>query len=258
MKLNKKSFCCLHLKILVVILFVIISKVTYAQTLKFGVFEIEPWGQLSKGEITGINWEQGQAILNTTNLSAVPAISNYPRMIKQLTEGKTDCAIFTVSPAIADNFHQIAYLYDLTVVAISRKGIDINSTKDLKDENKIKTIGFANGTDIAFQELFYDPEISTHIIPSPAHAPLLLAKKRIDAFIGIKRTMSYAVNKANAKSFIAYPWYEIKRLAVWLQCSKKSSLTKIEINELRKKAVVLRDSGRLDKIINKWILDDTH
>jgi len=70
--------------------------------------------------------------------------------------------------------------------------------------------------------------------------------------------MSYAVNKANAKSFITYPWYEIKKLAVWLQCSKKSSLTKIEINELRKKAVALRDSGRLDKIINKWILNDTH
>jgi len=252
MKFKKISFSCSHLKILVMILFVM-NQTAHGEILKFGIFNIEPWGQLSKDEITGINWEQGQAIFNKAKLAAVPVISNYPRMIKQITEGKTDCSIFTVSPKLIENYHQLVYLYDLTVVAISRKGIEIKSLNDLKDEKKIKTLGFANGTDIAFQELFYDPDINTHIIPSPAHAPLLLAKKRIDAFIGIKRTMSYAVKKAKAADFISYPWYELKTLAVWLQCSKKTNLTKTQFNELIKSAVELRDSGKLDKIITKWI-----
>jgi ABC-type amino acid transport substrate-binding protein len=240
-------------KALIIILLIPVSQTSYAETLKFGVFKIEPWGILIDGNISGINWQQAQIILSKTSFTAQPILSNYPRMIKQLAAGKTHCSIFTINPDSAENFNMVAFLYDLTVVAISRKGIEINSMNDLKNRKIIKTIGFANGTDKAFQEVFYDPSINSHVIPSPAQGPLLLAKKRIDAFIGIKRTMLYAVDKANAAPFISYPWYEIKKLPVWLQCSKKSNLTKVELEELKKAAIESRDNGELDEIIKKWI-----
>lgn len=243
-------------KVLIITLLVSVNQTSYAEPLNFGIFKIEPWGMLTQEGVTGINWQQTQAILTKTSLTAQPVLSNYPRMIKQLKAGKTQCAIFTVSPGSAKQFNRIVFLYDLTVVAISRKGIEINEIKDLKNRNIIKTIGFANGTDKAFQEIFYDPDITRHVIPSPAQAPLLLARKRIDAFIGIKQTMLYAINKADAADFISYPWYEIKKLSVWLQCSKKAKLTTIELDELKKAAIESRDSGELDRIIKKWIKVD--
>jgi len=220
-----------------------------AQQLRLGIFKFAPWGVSEGNKISGIIWEYYQAMLKDANLDANITLLPYPRMIKQLIDGKLDCAIFTKN---LEPFQDIAYLYDLTTVAISRKGTHITKYDDFKN----KSVGFANGTNRIYPKLFNDPEIPHHILPSLHQAPQMLARKRVDIVIGMKYTMLYEFRQQELMNITNIPWYEIKKVPVWLQCGNQIEVNSATITRLKAAALKLKANGLFEEIIKKWLSSD--
>jgi ABC-type amino acid transport substrate-binding protein len=241
--------------ILLILTLCLNAQLAFSEQLKLGIFKFSPWGMSKNNKIDGIIWEYYQAILKEADLKAEITLIPYPRMIKQLVEGKLDCAIFTKN---FEPFQNIAYLFDLTAVAISRKGTVINDYDDFKDKSKIKSVGFANGTNRIFPKLFNDPEIPHHILPSLHQAPQMLARKRIDAVIGMKHTMLYEFKQQKLMDIFNTPWYEIKKIPVWLQCSKHIKINPATIARLKSAALKIKAQGLFEQINKKWFFVDPH
>ncbi|MEM5530080.1 transporter substrate-binding domain-containing protein [Gammaproteobacteria bacterium AS21] len=225
-------------------------QLVFAEKLKLGIFKFSPWGMSENNEIRGIIWEYYQAILKEADLEADITLVPYPRMIKKLVDGTLDCAIFTKN---FEPFQNIVYLYDLTAVAMSRKGTVISSYDDFSDKNKIKSVGFANGTDRIFPRLFNDTEIAHHIFPSLLQAPQMLARKRVDVVIGMKYTMLYEFKRQQLLDIVQIPWYEIRKVPVWFQCSNHIKISPATIERFKVAALKIKADGVFEEIAKKWL-----
>jgi len=226
-------------------------QLVFAEKLKLGIFKFAPWGMSENNEIHGIIWDYYQVILKEADLEAQITLIPYPRMIKQLKDGTLDCAIFTKN---LEPFQNIAYLFDLTAVAVSRKGTVITNYDDFRDKSKINSVGFANGTDRIFPRLFNDAQIPHHILPSLHQAPQILARKRADVVIGMKHTMLYEFKRQQLLNIIQTPMYEIRKIPVWLQCSNQITISPAIIERFKAAALKIKARGLFEKISAHWLL----
>jgi polar amino acid transport system substrate-binding protein len=226
---------------------------TFAPHILFGIIGFEPWGIKKDNKITGIFWDQSQAIINEIGYTGEPSYAPYSRIIKQLREGSIDCAIFTKNDSESKYYHFVSYLFDLDATVISRKGISIDSYDDFLNNEKIKTVGFPNGGETFFPTLYNNPTVKKQIVPTQKQGPAMIKRGRIDAFVGIKSTLIYEVDKQGLKEDINFTGYTVKTLPVWLQCSKKSLLTQEELMTLAKAVEKLKSNNSFLKIVSHWL-----
>jgi ABC-type amino acid transport substrate-binding protein len=259
--IERVSFKPLLLKLLCWVLFSTYASASPTSNIRFGIIGFAPWGMKENHKVTGVFWDQAKAILNEVQLQGSPAYAAYPRIIKQLKEGHVDCSIFTKNILNDKYYHFVSYLYDLNVTVISRKGLIINSYDDFFDDENIKVVGFPNGGENFFPTLFADPFVKKQILPSQEQGPAMIQRGRIDAFIGIEKTLIYEVDKQGLKGSISFTGYNVSALPVWLQCSKKSSLTQQDLDTLKHAVEKLKSQNAFQKIIQLWLplsIEDMH
>jgi polar amino acid transport system substrate-binding protein len=219
----------------------------------FGIIGFAPWGIQKDNLTTGIFWDQSLKILKETGFTGEPSYATYPRMIKQLREGSIDCAIFTKNSSESEYFHFVSYMFDLNVTVISRTGISINKYEDFLSNKKIKIVGFPNGGSNYFPKLYNNPNVKKHIVPTQKQGPAMIKRGRIDAFIGIEKTLIYEVNKQGLIDNINFTEFNVNTLPVWLQCSKKSYITQKDLDSLKIAVENLKSRNAFQQIIKHWL-----
>ena len=252
-------YCAIH-KTLLFAALSIVTGITVAsntlpveRTLTIGIIGISKWGEANNNPITGIMREQSHAIFRMANIQTRHSYALYPRLVRQLKQGFIDCAILTKPPGEIQHNLMISHLYDVEIIALGRKGTVINHYDDFRNPEIITRVGFPNGGKYLFTKLFSDTKVKKQIVPSQQQGPLMLAKGRIDAFIGMKYSLLYGINRDKLLGKTNYPGYPIQRLEVWLQCSKKSALA-IHFQARLKSAVKSVKSLRAFQTINdKWM-----
>lgn len=240
------------IKILLIVT-ILLSVNSYATEVKFGVFNFRPWGMQVENEVTGMIWDQALAIFKSSDHSISAVISSYPRMIKSLKTGELDCAIITKNNKNSDTLDFVSHVHDLEVIVISKVGVKVDRYSDFIFPDRKAIVGFANGTAHLYPQLYNDPRITAHIVPKMKQGPLMLSRERIDFFVGVSASLLYEIRKTQLFEKINYPGFLVTTLEVWLQCSKKSSLTEIDYQQLRTKITQLKIKNTFTRIINKWI-----
>ena len=222
--------------------------------LKIGVIGTSTWGGAKNNPITGIILEQSKGILRMANINATYSYGLYPRILKQMERGFIDCAILPKAPADQKIHLMISHLYDVDIIALSRKGTVIKEYHDfLHSVMTNNRVGFPNGGQYLFPKLFKDPRVKKQIIPSQQQGPLMLVRGRIDTFIGMKYSLLYGINRDKLLGKTNYPGYPIQRLEVWLQCSNKSQLA-IDYQERLQGAVrTVKSLKAFQTITDKWM-----
>ena len=81
----------------------------------------------------------------------------------------------------------------------------------------------------------------------------MIVRERIDAFVGITKTMQYEIHRGKLADKLNFPGYPVTQLPVWLQCSKKSAISDNDLLILKTSAEKLKLDGTLDAIIGQWI-----
>ncbi|NRA19740.1 MAG: transporter substrate-binding domain-containing protein [Oceanospirillaceae bacterium] len=223
-----------------------------AKEIKIGIFDFAPWGMQVADRVTGIVWQQALAIFKQTEFTPVAHFSSYSRMFKQLEAGQIDCSLMIKSMQNSDSLNVISYLYDLKASVISRKGIKINNFADFYNP-QLKVIGFARGTNFLFPKLFNDPKVKLHIVPSQHQGPLMIARGRIDAFVGMTETLLYELRQENLLDQMNFPGYPVSQFPVWLQCSKRSLLSAMDLAAIKQAADKVRAKDTFTTIIEQWI-----
>lgn len=241
----------------VLLILVLSTTVTQASPvdspLTVGIIGISKWGAANDNPITGIMREQSHVIFRMANINATHSYALYPRLLRQLERGFIDCAILTKNPGKSQNYLMISHLYDVDIIALSRKGTAINRYVDFQDPNIIKRVGFPNGGRYLFPKLYSDTSVKKQIIPSQQQGPLMLVKGRIDTFIGMKYSLLYGINRDKLLGKTNYPGYPIQRLEVWLQCSKKSAMALRYQARLKTAVNTVKSLKVFQTIINKWM-----
>lgn len=237
----------------IIFLVVLMPLAAHARPVNIGIFNFAPWGIQENNQLTGIVWEQAKALFKNTTLEPIANFSSYSRMILQLKSAQLDCAIFIRNPEDDNSLNFISHLHDLKVSVISRKGLEINDYSDFYNQHKSMVIGFARGAQFFFSKLYHDLQVQTHLVPAQHQGPLMITRGRIDAFVGVSKTMLYEIRQENLLDQIIYPGYPVAKFQVWLQCSKTFSISKANLQALKTSARTLRLEGTFDAIIDKWI-----
>jgi len=221
--------------------------------MKVGIIGVAKWGKINDNPITGIMREQSNAIFRMANIYAIHSYARYPRLVKQLERGSIDCAILTKPAKTQEKHLMISHLYDVEIIALGRKGSAINTYQDFHNKKQIKTVGFPNGGKYLFPELYLDLKVKKQIIPSQQQGPLMLAKGRIDSFVGMKYSLLYGIHRDKLLNKTNYPGYRVQQLEVWLQCSKKSKLAAKNIERLKLAVQRVESMRAFSTIIDKWM-----
>lgn len=233
--------------------FAALSSLAKSAPLKVGIIGDAKWGLNNENPVTGIMREQSNTILKMANLNATHSYAPYPRLLKQLKYGEIDCAILAIDSRNTSANILISYLYDIKAVVITRKDLKYRSYGDFYNKRKIKVVGFPNGGSYLYPKLFNDPRVEKRIIPSHKQAPLMLARKRIDAFIGMQYAIRYEVHRNKLNSVLSVPGRVVDSLPIWLQCSKKSMVSKALQQRLKKAVITVKSLNSLQNIIDKWM-----
>lgn len=240
-------------KLYFLFLVAMVSLPLQAQTITFGIPAFAPWSMVVNGEVVGINVDQSKLVADHAGLDLVIAYSPYKRMRKQLLQGEIDCVISTKNPKLKDKTIAIQELYQLDVTVISRKNEGVNSYEELIAKNQGITIGFAHGTAHFHADLYNDSTVNKLIIQKQSQGPSMILRNRIDAFVGIEKTMLYELRKQGLLDKVSFPGYKVNTLPVLLYCSKQSDVANKYREALYDASTELLRKDEFKKIIDHWI-----
>lgn len=224
-----------------------------AQTLTFGVFSAPPWGQHTATGVTGITVDHIEAILERAGYDLAISFTPYPRMMKELHKGEIDCVIATKNPRSEGKVNYLSALYTLDVSVVSHKDQAYISDEALFTKASPAVVGFANGTGHFYSPLYHSEQLDVQLLAGHSQAPGMLAKRRIDAFVGIERLLLFELRKAGVVGEMYFPGYRVNKLDMWLQCSRHAAHIAEYGPKLRKAAQTLKEEKRFSEILNTWI-----
>lgn len=250
----RKKTVALYLNKLFNLLFLLtFSPLLSADSISFGVFHAPPWGMEKNGSVQGITIDHIRAITDSAGLEAEFSVVPYPRMIKQLEQGNIDCAIATRHTSSSKNVIYLASLYELDVSVISRKEDKYTSDQHLSSAKKNPVVGFANGTEHFHPKLFNSNKTSLQLVKGHAQAPIMLTRKRVDAFVGVERLLLHELRQSNLLDDVYFPGYRVNKLQMWLQCSEHSESAQKLSARLLSAIKTLKDNGTIIDIVDQWI-----
>lgn len=250
----KSSFAHSTLKTMVFwFLLMVGASTAQAESVTFGVFLAPPWGMEHEGEVRGITVDHIKVITSAAGLDVKLSVAPYLRMIKQLEYGEIDCIIADTHPDSSEAVAYLSSLYSLNVSVVSRKDKKFKTDQQLMSTPAKSVVGFANGTGHYHSVLFNSKQVDLQLVRGHAQAPLMLSRKRVDAFVGIERLLLYELRQSNALNQMYFPGYKVNQLQMWLQCSKNSRNFTQYAPKLIAAAELLKKNKVITDIVDQWI-----
>lgn len=177
------------IKLLVILFFSF--EANCAEVLKVGLFDIQPFGYENKsGALGGVIYKLLKEIEKETHIKFQFQLLPYYRLLKSLTEGKTDFAIFYPSEKYKTKFQSVAPTLGNVNYIVSHKIFNIKKLSDLKGKNVAMVRGANYKKD--FDDANYFKKILLNDYNQCLH---MLVKKRIHATVISSAAYKYFCKK---------------------------------------------------------------
>ena len=235
-------------KSLFLILLLIIPQISFSKdTLIAGVFNILPYAYEENNKIIGITPEIIQNIQQESGLHIKVLLLPYKRMLKYLSTGEIDFAIFFLSDESANISEKLIPIYQLKTFVIGNKDSKISNYEDLYNLNLATALGVNYNTILDKNK----ESLNISYVKDYKNAIEMLNKNRIDAIIAPQKVLEFQLKQFNMKlSDLGEP-FVIATNTAWIQFSDKS-LKKQYKKALSKAGKSLTDKGMIVKIIDKY------
>ncbi|WP_419799187.1 MAG: substrate-binding periplasmic protein [Terasakiella sp.] len=217
--------------------------------LRIATLPLPPWGYRTNDHISkGICYEWANAIAKRMERKSENRIVPMARLFKSLEYGKADFSIVLRTPYSEKITVPVVNVgIDFRTVVWPRKGIKINSYKDLQN----LSLSVARGLKVGGK---FEQQENLNIVPSMdyAHSMLLFKAGRVDAVVGTEQSLAYnAVRTGLSTSSDFDTPFELDRLQGWVQASNQYAQRE-GVDELKKAAQSLIDDGTFRQIYLKY------
>jgi ABC-type amino acid transport substrate-binding protein len=237
-------------RILFVFLISIFSTTIFAgEVFKVAVINSFPFGYKdSQGKLTGTHWNYWQEISKASGIEMELTLTPKKRILKNAKEGKIDGFIMFHSKSRDYYIKGVSTIRPIKVVALSRKGLKINSYDDLYQH---KAIGVFRGTKVT-KKFDSDSGLMKSEKNSYDTMVKMLGAKRLDSIIGNSIVLSSLVNEFGLKNEVQFPPLVLSEKAQWLQIPMKSTYIS-EVANFKKIIQKLKSDGTFDKILTNHV-----
>jgi ABC-type amino acid transport substrate-binding protein len=222
------------------------------ESLTFGVFQFEPWGFNNQGSVIGVVPDQMRVLSAYSDVKFEMVYMPYKRLIADMVSGKVDCSIYARYDTNQEHIRFINKMYDLNVVVVFRKGFGVKSIQSLEKSVIIKSIGWFAGAENFLPKKLIDQSIYRVATKSQKQGLELLAKGRIDAFIGVESTLNYLQRAYFSQLNLDPNKVNLAKLPIWLQCSKHSNITEKTFDKLQAGVKTINRYNAMQITLDKW------
>lgn len=239
----------MNFKILFIIIFIYsIVPISHADTLlKMNVISSKPSGYLnSMGELTGFHVDFFSHLEKVSGIKIEKHLFPFARGWRNIKEGTLDGGLLFKVERRAEFLVPVQFMFKTHVVAVGRKGIEINSIQDLLKYRigKVQTVAVNE----KFTELLQD---NFHQVTKYSQLVRMLATGRIDVAVGNYYTIYRLAEELNISQQIEFPGLLLVNQDVWFFLSKKSKHLK-DFNQLQVAAKKISESDFIDTLFKKY------
>lgn len=233
----------------------LLSSVTAFAESRVPVFQVigqEPYSFRSKkGVIKGYHYLIANKILQEAGYNATAEPVPLKRLIRDMRQGLSDCALAANSPFARDNFAVIEdFNHHLEIGIMPRSGIDLKTYDDLRTIS----IGIPAGMSIGEP---FDSDDRLLKVPTPDYhqSALMLQYKRIDAIMGALESIEYGAYKAlNGKKMAFGQPLVTQSVPIALICSPVIADTPL-VAKLKAATIRLKERGEIQQIIDDFFVE---
>ncbi len=234
---------------LIVVICLLGSKPLIAETIRFRTADFVPYVlKNDKSGRPGLLIEINLAIVDKANLGIENQAVPIARLLKDLQNNFTDCAIFLLSPWSKARFIAVAKVYDqFDSIVVTRKGLKIKRLEDLHGQ----LLALARGSYVDFP-ISTDPNIRRHYTDGYTQSARLLKAGRVDAIAGTALSIFHnlATLDIQRKDIESISTFDSK--SIWLQCAKQQ-LSDDVVMQLRQATNILRSEGAFRDLRDRYI-----
>ena len=219
------------------------------ECLSMHIIDLPPAGFKNKdGKLTGIHSDFIEALEERSGICIEKKLMPYSRAMKNIKVGEHDAGILNPSDDLDfnANVQYLVKLMTLKTIIIPKKGLSLNTYKDLKNI----TIGKVRGTPLGntFDE---NKHIMQELI-NYDHGVRMLKKGRIDALVGNSGGMN-VIGKFNLNNYFNVQGkFTIGQREMWLVFSKNSKNLN-QIKPVKSAVQALVNEGAVDLIFEKFV-----
>lgn len=165
------------------------ARATALAPLRVVTLSIEPFGLLdAAGHAAGMYVDLAVSLSRESGIAFINTVVPYPRAMAMMVSGEADL-VFSIPNSKLDQAAQpLAQLFKGDIVVVGRAGTRYNSLADLRG----KMVGQIRGAEYV-QAFVADPAISKHETISSEQTMRMLLEGRLDAAIGFRHAMFYAL-----------------------------------------------------------------
>lgn len=235
--------------IFVILISLFSTTILAGDVFKVAVMNSFPFGYKdSQGSLTGTHWNYWQEVSKASGIDMEMTLTPKKRIIKNAKEGKIDGFIMFHSKSRDSFIKAVSIIRPIKVVALGRKGLNINSYDDLYQH---AAIGVFRGTKVT-KKFDADSRLKKTEKNSYDTMIKMLGAKRLDSIIGNSIILSSLVNKFDLKNSVQFPPLVLSEKAQWLQIPMKSKYIS-EVKNFNKIIKKLKSNGTLDNILTKHV-----
>ena len=209
--------------------------------------QVAPFGMLdAQGRPGGIFVDVFRLLEKEAGLQVEISVAPYARAMAMLRSGEADLLLATSSVPIAQLAEPMGMLWQVDVMAIGRAGLALDSERDLRGLR----VGIVRGADYGVPFLDGD-NFTRHDTRDQLQAIRLLVEKRIDASVGTRLAIQYAIHVQGLRREQLGSMVRIQTREVHLHLSKRRADPELE-SRLRRAVEALRSSGRIDALVTSY------
>lgn len=241
------------------LIFVLFSvSVAHAQTVgssqndipvRFAIMQLSPYGIIDDdGTASGYLYETGNLILEKAGFPIINNVLPLKRLGKEMFSGNRDCAIAGDTHYVKEKYQLVEKIgLNLEIGVMPRLNHPLNKYEDLYSTS----VAVPRGASLS-KRFDSDTNILKIITRGYSNSVQMLLKGRVDAVAGAIDSIRYNIKQENLDpdDIIGSPLVFLE-LELWLVCVPDRLPPSI-IDRLREAIVTLRESGQIQKIINRY------
>ncbi len=206
---------------------------------------VAPWQMENRQEKAGIHVELLRAIETTSRLHFAITPVVYARMAHELKAGATDFAIGVDSPQMNEAGQKIGMVLKTQTIILSSKRLAITDLADLHG----KVLGIVRGAWYS-DRISADAQINKHVVATIDQGVRMVAAGRIDALIGTKLAIAYAISSGGKPAGTFATPYEFAPIEFALYA--RAGMSQEIVDRLRSSLARLDESKERESIVARY------